>query len=460
MSARRKLLVLDLVGLTPSALERAPRLKAHASGFCTPMQTVLPAVTCTAQASFLTGALPEKHGIVANGWYFRGLDEVWLWRQSRYLIEGSTLFDDLRRAGKRAANLFGWYNWNCGADWSITPKPSYGADGRKEPGIHTEPLELREPLERELGPFPLFEFWGPRAGIRSTEWIARSVRFVLEKHEPDLVFGYLPHLDYDHQRFGPDAPRSLAAIAELDRVAGDLCDAAKQRGYEILAFSEYGITDVAGFSAPNRALRREGYLRVRFDPLSRELPLFGTSRAFAVCDHQIAHVYVPERNDRGRVRDLLLSDPAVGEVLEGESRKAAGLDHPNSGELVALAKPDRWLAYPYWLDDAVAPDFARSVDIHRKPGYDPAELFLDPALAAPTARVAWTLLKKKLGFRYLMEVIPLDPSPVRGSHGLLPREQSRGPVLLGSEGAPRPRESKIVALRSAIGDFFGLPPHP
>ncbi len=455
---RRKLLVLDVVGLTPSALEHAPRLRAIASeGFRGELRTVLPAVTCSAQASFLTGRAPSAHGIVGNGWYFRRLDEVLFWRQSRYLIDGDTIFDELKAAGRTTANVFGWFNWNCGADFSVTPKPSYPADGRKIPGIHTEPADLRSALEDELGPFPLFDFWGPRAGLRSSEWIADAASAVLEHRSPDLLFVYLPHLDYDHQRFGPDAPESIEAIGAIDRVAGDLCDDARERGYDLLVFSEYGLVPVRGFVSPNRVLRTAGYLRVRVDPHVGELPLFGTSRAFAVCDHQIAHVYVRDPADLQAVRELMAGIDGVAAVLDESGKREAGLDHGNAGDLVAIARPDRWFAYPWWLEDRSAPDYARTVDIHRKPGYDPAELFLDPDLSAPRLRILSTLARKKLGFRTLMRVISLDPSRVRGSHGRLPDEPSRGPVVLGSKGlrdALGSRDPETAGL--SITDLRGL----
>jgi predicted AlkP superfamily pyrophosphatase or phosphodiesterase len=445
--ARSRLLVADLVGLTPAVLAHTPRIREMASGgFNTSIETVLPAVTCTAQATLLTGAPPASHGIVGNGWYFRDLDEVLFWRQSRGLIGGDTLFDSLRAAGRTTANLFGWYNWNCGANYSITPKPSYPADGRKFPGIHTEPGELRAELESHLGPFPLFQFWGPGANIASSEWIAKSAAWVMGKHEPDLVFCYIPHLDYDHQRYGPADPRSIRAAQELDRVAADLFASARERGYEILAFSEYAIGTVSRHAFLNRVLRREGWLRVRLDPAVGELPLFGTSRAFAVCDHQIAHVYISNPADVPAVAKLLSSVPEVGEVLDRDAQRARGLDHSRSGELVAIARDDAWFAYNYWLDDTRAPDFARTVDIHRKPGYDPAELFIDPALPWPRLRVAANLAKKALGFRYLMKVISLDPSMVRGSHG----GSVSGALALGTPGVPPPARGRMGDLRRSI----------
>jgi hypothetical protein len=119
-------------------------------------------------------------------------------------------------------------------------------------------------------------------------------------------------------------------------------------------------------------------------------------------------------------------------VLCGEEKKQFGVDHERSGELVAIADVGAWFTYYYWFDDDGAPDFARTVDIHRKPGYDPVELFIDPQIKLPRLKVAGKVLKKKLGFRTLMDVIPLDAGLVRGSHGRLPTVDEDYPVLIGT----------------------------
>jgi predicted AlkP superfamily pyrophosphatase or phosphodiesterase len=432
--ARRKVLALDVVGLTLDLLERAPRLKALArDGFVAPMDGVLPAVTCTAQATLLTGALPREHGIVGNGWYFRDLAEVWLWRQSNRLVQGRKLFDELRDLSPpvTTANLFGWFNMYSAATWSVTPRPHYPADGRKVPDVYSEPAELGRALTQELGTFPLFDFWGPTASIRSTSWIASAALHVLEREEPDFLLVYLPHLDYDLQRFGPDDPRIPAQVAAVDAEAGRLIDAARARGHEVVAFSEYGITKVSGAVTLNRVLRQAGFLAVRDTPFG-ELLDAGASRAFAVADHQVAHVYVSRPQDLAAVRALLAKCEGVERVLDEAGKREAGLDHERSGELVAIAARDRAFAYHYWLDDARAPDFAATVDIHRKPGYDPSELFFAPDRPGLKLRLAATLLRKKLGFRYLMRAVSLRPDLARGSHGRLPDHEREAPLFLSS----------------------------
>ncbi|WP_043617038.1 nucleotide pyrophosphatase/phosphodiesterase family protein [Nonomuraea candida] len=452
-----KLLVLDVVGLTPRLLAHMPRLRAVAdAGFLAELGTVLPAVTCPAQSTFLTGLPPSGHGIVGNGWYFRDLGEVLLWRQHNALVGGEKLWH-AARPGSSVANVCWWYAMGADVDWTVTPRPIYRADGRKEPDCYTDPPELHDELTAKLGPFPLFSYWGPGAGIASSRWIARATEHLLSTRDPDLTLAYLPHLDYDLQRYGPSDPRAASAAAELDAVMAPLLDAARDR--TVVVLSEYGITDVSRPVHVNRALRAEGLLRVHTQDGMEYLDPW-TSRAFAVADHQIAHVYVRDPADVPAVAKLCASVPGVATVLDADGKAAHGLDHARSGELVLLAEREAWFTYYYWLDDARAPDFARVVEIHRKPGYDPAELFFDPAgPAAAKRRAATALLRKKLGLRYVMDVVGLDAGAhaVRGSHGLPPADPADAPVLLCSDPAPaRDRyeavEVKDLLLRLAAGD--------
>jgi predicted AlkP superfamily pyrophosphatase or phosphodiesterase len=297
--------------------------------------------------------------------------------------------------------------------------------------------------------FPLFSYWGPGAGIASSRWIGRAAERVVAADRPDLTLVYLPHLDYDLQRFGPDGSEAIAAARAVDEVAGGVIDAALGVGTTVIVLSEYGITAARRPVEINRHLRREGLLDV-YTQAGMEYLDPWTSGAFAVADHQIAHVYVREPSMLARVRDLLRSVPGVEHVLDSDGKRAAGLDHERSGELVAVAEPDAWFTYHYWLDDARAPDFARTVEIHRKPGYDPAELFLDPADRAVKARAGVALAPKKLGFRYTMNVVPLDPSPVTGTHGRLPDSPDDGPVLLCSDPALATERLAATEVKSLL----------
>ncbi|AQA14820.1 alkaline phosphatase family protein [Streptomyces samsunensis] len=436
------LLVLDVVGLTPRLLDHMPRLKAlGSSGSRASLGTVLPAVTCAAQSTFLTGTTPAEHGIVGNGWYFREMGEVLLWRQHNGLVGGDKLWDAARRVhpGYTVANVCWWYAMGSDTDITVTPRPVYYADGRKEPDCYTRPPALHDELTAKLGTFPLFHFWGPGADLVSSQWIIDATRHLLRTRPTDLVLTYIPHLDYDLQRYGPDDPRAHAAAAELDTALGPLLDDATARGRTVVALSEYGITPVSRPVDINRALRRAGLLEVHTQDGMEYLDP-GASRAFAVADHQLAHVYVRREEDLEATRTALAGLTGIAELLDDEGKKAHGLDHPRSGELVAVAEPDAWFTYYYWLDDARAPDFAQLVEIHRKPGYDPAELFMDPKDPYVRLRAATALARKKTGMRYRMAVVPLDPAPVRGSHGRLPDREEDGPVLLCSQpGAVRGR---------------------
>ncbi|HEX2877592.1 MAG TPA: nucleotide pyrophosphatase/phosphodiesterase family protein [Polyangiaceae bacterium] len=431
----QKALVLNVVGLTPGLIgEHTPALKAFRDAHALrPLQTIVPAVTCSVQSTFLTGQMPSEHGIVGNGWYFRDLAQIWLWRQSNQLVQGEKLWDEAKRRDPSftVAKLFWWYNMYSSADISITPRPMYTADGRKLPDVYTDPPELRAELSQELGMFPLFNFWGPRADISSTAWIAKSAQRVIEKSAPTLTLVYLPHLDYDLQRFGPNDPRIAKALGEVDAVCAGLFDLAKQKGLRVVVLSEYGITQVTDAIHVNRALREAGLLRVR-EELGYEQLDAGASRAFAVADHQVAHVYVKNPADLPKVRALCEKLDGVEQVLDGAGKKAAGLDHERSGELVLVSRADRWFSYYFWLDDARAPDYARTVDIHLKPGYDPVELFIDPKLTFPMLKVGRRLLARKLGFRNLLDVIPLDVTLVKGSHGRLTDNADDGPLFMSS----------------------------
>ena len=332
-------LVLDVVGLTPSLLAHAPNLKALAArGGMRPLTTVTPAVTTTVQSTFVTGARPREHGIVGNGWYFRDLAEIWLWRQSNHLVGGEKLWDAAKRRDPSftCAKLFWWYNMYASVDFSVTPRPMYTADGRKLPDVYTHPAELRDELQRELGQFPLFQFWGPTADIDSTRWIGRSALRVFERQLPTLTLVYLPHLDYNLQRLGPGSPSIARDVAAVDEVCGELIAAAERAGAAIVVLSEYGITEVSCPIHVNRALRQAGWLRVR-EEQGREQLDPGASDAFAVADHQIAHVYVARPELEGEVAQMLQSLPGVERVLNEEGKRAVGLDHPRSGELIAIS---------------------------------------------------------------------------------------------------------------------------
>lgn len=425
--------VINVVGLTPSLLgENTPYINHFlTTGALASVGGLLPAVTCSVQSTYLTGKLPTEHGIVGNGWYFRDECEIKFWRQSNNLVQAPKVWDMARQQDPTftVANLFWWYNMYSSVDVAITPRPMYPADGLKLPDIYTWPLEARSEIQEELGKFPLFHFWGPNTTIRSSQWIADSAEWTEARYQPGLTLIYLPHLDYNLQRLGPHDPLIAKDVQEVDLVCGQLIDYYDKLGHQVILLSEYGIGPVDTPVHLNRLFRQQGWIRIR-EERGLELLDAGTCDVFAVADHQVAHVYVKDETLRPKVRKLLEKTEGVGRVLDEQGKRELGLAHSRAGDFVVLAEPSAWFTYYYWLDDAKAPDFARTVDIHRKPGYDPVELFVNPDLSFPMLRVIRRLMQKSLGFRYLMDVIPLDATLVKGSHGLLPDVPEEGPLIM------------------------------
>ncbi|WOO41494.1 alkaline phosphatase family protein [Rubellicoccus peritrichatus] len=449
--------IINVVGLTRSLIgAHTPAIKGFLEKHsCQVIKPAFPAVTCTAQSTYLTGKQPNEHGIVGNAWYDREYDELRFWKQSNRLVQQPKLWEDIREEVPEftCAKLFWWYNMYSSADYSITPRPMYPADGRKVFDIYTQPMGLRESIKQDLGEFPFPYFWGPMAGIESSAWIAKSAQWVETKYQPTLNLIYLPHLDYNLQRLGPNHPDIAKDLKEIDRVVGELLDFFTAHDIEVTLLSEYGITEVDQPIHLNRVFRKNGWITIK-DELGLEQLDFGASKVFALADHQVAHIYVNDKSILSQVRQQIEQTDGVDQVLDAEAKTKYGIDHSRAGDLIAIAKPHAWFTYYYWEDDALAPDFARCVDIHRKAGYDPVELFIDPKLSLPKLKVAKFLLKKKLGFRALMDVIPLDASLVRGSHGRIPENENDWPVLIGpqvSEGNQPINATKVYSkLKASI----------
>ena len=453
--------VINVVGLSESLIgEHTPRISAfRTKGALARIEPAFPAVTCTAQFTYLTGLPPAEHGIVANGWYNRELAEVQFWKQSNHLVSGKKLWEALRETnpGFTCAKLFWWYNMYSSADWSITPRPMYPADGRKVFDIYAWPFSIREEIKRDLGEFPFPAFWGPAAGVDSSrfaadavsKWIAESAKWIERKHAPTLNLIYLPHLDYNLQRLGPGHSTIPSDLRRIDAIVGDLVDFFAKQSVQVVLLSEYGISAVDMPVHLNRLFRERGWLTVK-EEVGLELLDCGASKVFAVADHQVAHVYLNDATLTSEVRRLLEGQAGIGAVWGEHEKVAHGLNHSRAGDLIAIAKDHAWFTYYYWLDELRAPDFARTVDIHRKPGYDPVELFLDPKISMVKARIAWRLLQKKLGFRMLMDVIPLDASLVKGSHGAKPANTSEWPVFISE------RADLISARPLTSTGVFGL----
>jgi predicted AlkP superfamily pyrophosphatase or phosphodiesterase len=454
--------VINVVGLTGSLIGPAmPNIARFASqGKTARILPAFPAVTCTAQSNYLTGQNPAHHGIVGNGWYDRDLAEVQFWKQSNRLVAGPKIWEQMRRADPKftCAQLFWWFNMYSTADFSITPRPAYPADGRKVFDIYSQTANIRPEIKRALGEFPFPAFWGPAAGVHTSRyaadaasrWIAESAKWIESRFSPTLNLIYLPHLDYNLQRHGPLAPAIKPDLAQIDAIAGDLIAYFQSRGVRIILLSEYGIAPVDKPVHLNRLFRQKGWIAVR-EELGLELLDCGASRAFAVADHQVAHIYLNDPSLAGPVRELLQGQPGIESVLGEAEKTALGINHPRAGDLIAVAAERAWFTYYYWMDDALAPDFARCVDIHRKPGYDPVELFLDPQIPLVKLKILLRLARKQLGFRMLMDIVPLDAGLVKGSHGRRVTTPGEQPVLIcDSSAAAMPDQIDSTAVAAAI----------
>ena len=423
-----KTVVIDIVGLSSSLInEHTPFLKKYTTekGLNT-IEPMLPAVTTSVQSTFVTGKWPAEHGIVGNGWYDETDSEIKFWKQSNKMVLAEKIWERAKKADPSftCSKMFWWYNMYSSADYSVTPRPNYLADGRKIPDCYSHPAELRDELQKELGQFPLFKFWGPATNISSTQWIADASIYTDKKYDPTLTLIYLPHLDYCLQKFGQDIPAIAKDLAEIDKVVEQLVNHYTTKNAKIILLSEYGITNVSRPIHLNRELRKNGLLQIR-NERGLELLDAGASKAFAVADHQVAHIYVNDKSLTDEVKKIIKQVPGVQLVLAKEEQRQYHIDHERSGDLVAVADEQSWFTYYFWLDDAKAPDYARVVDIHKKPGYDPVELFM-----TSKARAGYKLLRKKLALRYVMDVIPLDATLVKGSHGRLEAEKKYQAVLV------------------------------
>ena len=434
LAKMKRTAVINVVGLTDALVgEHTPNIREYARrAGMRPIEPAFPAVTCTAQSNYLTGRAPAQHGIVGNGWYDREYAEHRFWKQSNHIVRQRKIWEVLGEEDPSftCAKLFWWYNMYASVDHSITPRPMYPADGKKVFDVYTQPMGLRETIKKDLGEFPFPFFWGPMAGIKSSEWIARSAEWVEAHHRPTLNLVYLPHLDYNLQRLGPKDPGIHGDLQAIDAIVGRLIKYFEKRDVQVVLLSEYGITEVSRPVHLNRVFRKQGWIQIK-DELGLEQIDCGASKAFAIADHQVAHVYLNDPSIGDEVKKVLSEVPGVERVLDEAEKQASGIDHERAGDFIAVADKDSWFTYYYWEDDAVAPDFARCVDIHRKIGYDPVELFFDPAIRFPKLQVAKRLLKKKLGMRMLLDLIPLDASLVKGSHGRRPEDLGDWPVYIG-----------------------------
>ncbi len=412
-------ILLSVPGLRQQDLAAMPQLQTLvAEGDCGELVPSFPAVTCPVQANMTTGAPPAEHGVVANGFYWREQQQVEMWTSANDCIGSPQLWDIMHRHNSEltSAVWFPLHSKECGADYVCTPAPIHNPDGSESLWCYTRPEQMYGELLEELGHFPLQHFWGPAANIKSTAWIVDSAIHSARQFRPNLFYIYLPHLDYAGQKFGPDSEDAKRALGDLDVEIGKLVDGfaeayAESRPLWLVA-SEYVISPVDQVCFPNRVLREAGLLAVREEADGEHLD-FAASRAWALADHQFSHVFVRD-NDAMTIQEvtkLFADQPGIAEVLARDNFDRYDLSHANCGEVVLISEPNSWQAYYWWLNDDRAPAYARTVDIHRKPGYDPVEMFWDPEAKG----------------------IPLDATLVKGSHGAPALTTEQRGVLLSSE---------------------------
>lgn len=431
-----QLAIIELPAFSKKFLKYAPKLSAfadkHQLGSLTPE---LPAVTMPGHASLSTGTPISDHGVIANGWYFREHNDVMMWRQSEKLIQAETIWDAAKKRNEafKSFKHFWWPGMASSTDIYCNVRPAYFADGRKSGDIYCNKSNYSTLLQEKFGTFPLFNFWGPASNIKSSEWIANTAKFIIEKEQPDLSLIYLPHLDYKQQVIGPNDPAMKKEVEALDNVLDELVQFLEKQNIRILILSSYHMNQVDKAIPINKIFREKKLLKVIKNPTG-ELIDFAESQAFAVADHQFANVYIKNQSSIQSIQSELKSIDGINLVLDKEEQKSKGLSHKHTGDLMIFADKNAWFNYYYWLDEQFAPDFARTVAIHAKPGYDPCELIVDPNITMPKLKIATKLIRKKMGFRYTMDLIPIDSSLIKGSHGLLPDTEEEVPILISTDG--------------------------
>ncbi len=359
-------------------------------------ETVTPALTCPVQASFKTATPSSGHGIVANGFFFEELYKPLFWEQNSKLIQGERIWEKMQLQGKRNAVLFWQQSLGDDSDIVLSPAPVHKHHGGMIQDCYDLPRGLYPKLKEKCGGFNLMHYWGPLASDKSTKWIVKATVEVMKTEAPDLLFTYLPHLDYELQKSGPGSSASAKAFCCVEEQLRKLLHEAKLAGYESVVFGDYAIMDVSRVVYPNRILREAGLLRFR-EIKQMLYPDYYNSDALAIADHQVAHVKIFDPSQKEKVREQFSNVPGIAQVIDGEEQGEYGAGHNRAGELILVSEPDSWFSYQWWDKRGQAPDYATHVDIHNKPGYDPCELFFGfpPPFATST-----------------------DCSKVKGSHGL------------------------------------------
>ena len=397
------IIVLDIVGLDVSHISSGliPTISDIAnSGEYGYLKPVFPSVTSTVQASILSGKYPNQHGIISNGLFDKENLQPLFWEQSSKLVQTHRIWDILKKKNNniKTSVLFWQNTMFADSDFVITPRPIHLENGHMDMWCYSRPPDYYEEVSQSIGEFDLYSYWGPFASFKSTEWISKSVEFTMEKHMPNLLYAYFPQLDYSSQKFGKNSNQVKDDLKKIDIVVNSIVEKIKKLGIiddtEFILFSEYGFNNVDEGISINKILREKGLLETRTIK-NKEYIDFEYSKAFALVDHQIANIYLNKPEDKSKVKKVLENIPNIEMICDDKEKQNLKIDHSRSGDLIAISNKDKWFSYYWWNDDDKAPTFAKTVDIHRKPGYDPLELFVNPQT----------------------KNIPFETSLIKGSHG-------------------------------------------
>lgn len=376
-------LVLVVAGLGWRDLEMRGMIRSCGLTF-SPAQSVFPAVTCTVQGSIRTASLPSVHGMTSNGYWNHQLFRPSFWEQSSSLVSGQRIWAPARERGETVAVLFFQQSLGESVDFVLSPAPIHKHGGGMIMENYVRPNDLVDLLKKNCGTFPLHRYWGPLASPAVGEQIVKTLSTVCNEMQPDWTFAYLPTLDYDLQRFGPDDARCNRSFEILQGQLERCANWCSENGVELTVMGDYGIHGVTRpVSFPNQLLRKAGFFNTR-TVHGMAYPDFYTSRAFAMADHEIAHVYVRDPEDIPLVADVFLKSEDYSEVALRTENQEWG--HPSAGDILLTAQMGSWCSYKWWTDYREAPDFAGHVDIHNKPGYDPCELFFDHSFPPKTCQ--------------------------------------------------------------------------
>ena len=431
-------IIIDIVGLEKRHISEAltPNIcKISRGGETRNLETVFPAVTCTVQSSLLSGTYPEVHGIISNGLFDKQNHAVSFWEQSSNLVQADRIWDTLKMSGSsyKTAVLFWQNTMYSNADIVLTPRPLH-LDESMIMWCYSKPAGFYEKIAEKIGKFDLTSYWGPFTSRKSSEWIEQATELVLENERPNFLFTYIPHLDYSFQKNGTSYNNLKDDLKFVDDLVGRLIKKVSDLGIiedtQFIIFSEYGFTNVCSDIPLNTILRENDVLSVRGIEGLEYLDL-EYSKAFAMVDHQVAHIYIKE-NYRNSVRKILEGIKGVDLILDDELKQRFRINHVRSGDLIAVSDKDKWFSYYWWFEPLKAPSFARKVDIHRKPGYDPVELFFDPTTKS----------------------IPLNGKLIKGSHGRLSSQHESGPVYVSNmKNIPKTNDAENLSIVT-IGKYL------